>query len=202
MQNNDDYNQSELNQSNQNNQTEKQKEKKKNRWIIPVLIIVIIILLLLLLRSCGGPEGSGDNPISDIVNGFVVDENAQEGGREEADHAAIQEALNQKVADGMINISMNVNPTFETGTSEGNLLIINSEVNNYPQTVQIVRKDTNEVIYQSDGILVGSKIEFDTLDVDLPAGTYECVAYFNNVDPNTGAILGTAGAEISVIVLG
>ena len=80
------------------------------------------------------------------------------------------------------------------------MLIVNSETNNYPQIVYIIRKDTGEEIYRSKGIPVGSKIEYASLDVDLPDGTYECVAYFNNADPNTGAILGTAGAEIVITV--
>ena len=38
------------------------------------------------------------------------------------------------------------------------------------------------------------------LDVDLPAGTYECTAYFHNLDPDSGAIIGTAGAIITITV--
>lgn len=53
---------------------------------------------------------------------------------------------------------------------------------------------------RSGGIPVGSKVENAALSVDLPAGTYDCVAYFNNADPETGAILGTAGAEITITV--
>lgn len=112
----------------------------------------------------------------------------------------IQAELNKKVEEGMINISMNTSPTFHDGKSKGNLMIVNSEANHYPQIVYIVRKDTNEEIYRSGGIPVGSKVENAALSVDLPAGTYDCVAYFNNADPETGAILGTAGAEITITV--
>ena len=95
---------------------------------------------------------------------------------------------------------MNTAPVFASGTAKGNLLIVNSERNNYPQIVYIVRKDTGEEIYRSGGIPIGSKIEYASLDVDLDAGAYDCVAYFNNVDPETSAILGTAGAEITITV--
>lgn len=101
----------------------------------------------------------------------------------------------------MINISMNTSPNFANGTSTGNLMIVNESVNNYPQVVEIVRNDTNEKIYTSDAIAVGSKIENDKLDVDLDKGTYDCTAMFYNVDPETGAYLGCAGAIITITVL-
>ena len=56
------------------------------------------------------------------------------------------------------------------------------------------------MIYKSGAIPVGSKIESDTLDVDLDAGTYECTAMFHNVDPETGASLGCAGAVIHITI--
>ena len=132
--------------------------------------------------------------------GLEMDANSEEGGLVYRSQEEIQAELNQKVREGMINISMNTSPVFESGSAKGNLMIVNSEANNYPQIVYIVRKGTGEEIYRSKGIPVGSRIEYAALDVDLPAGVYECVAYFNNADPNTGAVLGTAGAEIVVTV--
>ena len=101
----------------------------------------------------------------------------------------------------MINISMNTSPIFQNGTSTGNLMIVNESINNYPQVVEIVRNDTNESIYKSGAIAVGSKIESAKLDADLDAGTYDCTAMFYNVDPETGAYLGCAGAIITISVL-
>ena len=88
-------------------------------------------------------------------------------------------------------------PYFEDGTADGNLMIVNESINNYPQKVQIVRNDTGDQIYESNAIPVGSKIERAKLDAALPAGTYECTAYFHNLDPETGEIIGTAGAIIN-----
>ena len=81
-----------------------------------------------------------------------------------------------------------------------NVMIVNEAINNYPQKVQVVRNDTGEQIYQSNAIPVGSKIERAKLDVALPAGTYECTAYFHNLDPDTGEIIGTAGAIINITI--
>ena len=132
--------------------------------------------------------------------GIVYDSSAIEGGWDNLSPEEIAEKLNEKVAEGMINISMNTAPYFENGTAEGNLMLVNESINLYPQKVQIVRNDTGEQIYESGAIAIGSKIERAKLDVVLPAGTYECTAYFHNLDPVSGEIIGTAGAIITITI--
>ena len=162
-----------------------------------ILVLLVIALALLLFRSCGADTPTVDDPVN---SGLVYDSGAVVGGWDEADTDAIIAGLNEKVEQGMINISMNTSPVFADGTSEGNLMIVNEGINNYPQIVEITRNDTGELIYKSGGIPVGSKIENAKLDVDLPAGTYECTAMFHSVDPDTGASLGCAGAIITITV--
>ena len=132
--------------------------------------------------------------------GIVYDSSAVEGGWDNLSPEEIAEKLNEKVAEGMINISMNTAPYFENGASEGNVMIVNESINNYPQQVEFIRNDTQEIIYQSKAIPIGSKIERAKLDVELPAGTYECTAMFHNLDPETGDIIGTAGAIITITI--
>ena len=132
--------------------------------------------------------------------GIVYDSSAVEGGWDNLSPEEIAEKLNEKVAEGMINISMNTAPYFEDGKAEGNVMIINESINNYPQQVEFIRNDTGEQIYQSNAIPVGSKIERAKLDVVLPTGTYECTAYFHNLDPESGEIIGTAGAIINITI--
>ena len=132
--------------------------------------------------------------------GIVYDSSAVEGGWDNLSPEEIAEKLNEKVAEGMINISMNTAPYFEDGKAEGNVMIVNESINNYPQQVEFIRNDTGEQVYQSNAIPVGSKIERAALDVELPAGTYECTAMFHNLDPVSGEIIGTAGAIITITV--
>ena len=165
-------------------------------------ILFVITVILLLFHACEGAnpiDNPGDTPNPNP--GIVYDDSAVEGGWNEADTDKIIASLNEKVEEGMINISMNTSPNFRDGTAEGNLMIVNEGINRYPQVVEITRNDTNEMIYKSGAIPVGSKIEHAKLSVDLPAGTYECTAMFYNVDPNTGNYLGCAGAIISITVL-
>ena len=132
--------------------------------------------------------------------GIVYDSSAVEGGWDNLSPEEIAEKLNEKVAEGMINISMNTAPYFEDGKAEGNVMIVNESINNYPQQVEFIRNDTGEQIYQSKAIPVGNKIEHAALDVELPAGTYECTAMFHNLDPVSGEIIGTAGAIINITI--
>ena len=128
---------------------------------------------------------------------LAYDSAATPGGWEDM----TENGLDGKVAAGMMNISMNTVPVFADGQSEGNLMIVNEEVNRYPQIVEITRNDTGETIYTSGAIPVGSKIEAAKLDKELAAGKYDCTALFYSVDPDSGARLGCVGAAITVTIL-
>ena len=190
-----------MNHSAHPNRNNSRKDTKNNNKAIAIMIGVLLIIAILLVafRSC-----KGDKPIENPAEtnpGIVYDDSAVQGGWDEADTDKIIASLNEKVDEGMINISMNTAPNFREGTAEGNLMIVNEGINRYPQVVEISRNDTGEMIYKSGAIPVGSKIEHAKLSVDLPAGTYDCTAMFYNVDPNTGSYLGCAGAIISITVL-
>lgn len=177
-----------------------EKRDAKSRTLVILAVVGLAAAITLgaftAVRLIRKPAQSKDDP----KTGIVYDDAAIEGGWDNLSPEEIAERLNQKVEEGMINISMNTAPYFENGTAEGNLMLVNESINNYPQKVQIVRNDTGEQIYESGAIAVGSKIERAKLDVVLPAGTYECTAHFHNLDPETGEIIGTAGAIINITI--
>ena len=169
--------------------------------------ITVYAVIFLVLLVCAGIflavkliHKSAGETLANNKTGIVYDSAAVEGGWDNLRPEEIAERLNQKVEEGMINISMNTAPYFENGASEGNVMIVNESINNYPQQVEFIRNDTQEAIYQSKAIPVGSKIERAALDVELPAGTYECTAMFHNLDPVSGEIIGTAGAIINITI--
>ena len=177
------------------------KHKSNSRtavWIgAGVLAAVTIGALIFIIVTLHSPTTKEE---ARAKTGIVYDSSAIEGGWDNLSPEEIEERLNEKVSEGMINISMNTAPYFEDGTAEGNLMLVNESINLYPQKVQIVRNDTGEQIYESGAIAIGSKIERAKLDVVLPAGTYECTAYFHNLNPETGDIIGTAGAIITITI--
>ena len=182
-----------------NHSTNQKKDSNKSFRNAGILIAVLLVIAVILglFRSCS-TDPVVDDPSG---SGLVYDSGAAPGGWDEADTDKIIASLNEKVEEGMINISMNTSPNLPNGTSEGNLMIVNESINRYPQIVEIIRNDTGEVIYKSGAIPVGSKIEAAKLSVDLDAGMYECTAMFYNVDPNTGNYLGCAGAIIHLTVV-
>ena len=178
-----------------------EKRDAKSRTLVILAVVglaaALTVGIFTAVRMIHKPAASKDDP----KTGIVYDDSAVEGGWDNLSPEEIAEKLNEKVAEGMINISANTAPIFEDGSSEGNLMLVNESINNYPQKVQIVRNDTGEQIYESGAIAVGSKIERAKLDVVLPAGTYECTAYFHNLDPESGEIIGTAGAIITITII-
>ena len=177
-----------------------EKQDAKSRTLVILAVVGLAAALTLgiftAVRMLRKPAQDAD----DSKAGIVYDSAAIEGGWDNLSPEEIAEKLNEKVAEGMINISMNTAPYFENGTAEGNVMIVNESINNYPQQVEFIRNDTGEQIYQSKAIPVGSKIERTALDVELPAGTYECTAMFHNLDPVSGEIIGTAGAIINITI--
>ena len=132
--------------------------------------------------------------------GFEFDEAAEDGSLEGLSQSQIEELMNRKVEESMLAISINSNPRFEDGRSEGNLRIENPANNRYHMKVEIVREDTKEVIYATKGIRPGQKIEKDRLDVELKKGEYACTATFTAYD-DEGERIGEAGARITILVV-
>ena len=121
--------------------------QKRNTAVLVVLLVAAGIAALFAFRSCGASEGvMADTPVTNEVVGIVYDENATVGGWEETDAEAVVDSLNEKVEQGMINISMNTTPVFSNGTSAGNLMIVNEGINNYPQIVEITAQIRDEFV--------------------------------------------------------
>lgn len=177
--------------------------KAKNAFLLIyrclVIIGIIVIILLLLFKPCNcNCNADADKSNQTTYFDSSVDDSATDKPSES--ESAVND-LNAQVEDGMITMSMNANPVFKDGTAKGDLLIENDKSNKHPQVIQIYRNDTNELIYTSGKLPVGSSINEDTLDEVLPPGKYECTAYFNAVDDTTGEKLGTSGANIRIHIL-
>ena len=142
-----------------------EKRDAKSRTLVILAVVglaaAITVGIFTAVRMIRKPAQTKDDP----KTGIVYDSSAVEGGWDNLSPEEIAEKLNEKVAEGMINISMNTAPYFEDGKAEGNVMIVNESINNYPQQVEFIRNDTGEQIYQSKAIPVGSKIERAALDV-------------------------------------
>ena len=168
---------------------------KRKTKLSPIHISLIALSILVVIAVIVTFAVRNDEPKEPAVQSGIVYDDWETLSQEE-----IEQRLNDKVQAGMINISCNTAPYFKDGKSEGNVMLVNELNNLYPQKVEFYRNDTGEKIYESKAIAVGSKIERAKLDVELPAGEYECTAYFSNLDPDSGATLGVAGAIIHITI--
>ena len=178
----------------------KKKDNTNTALKIAVVLLAIIIIILLLLRGCGGEKVTIDDDNTPMY-GLDLDPNAAYGDIEGMSEEEIIAMLNEQVKKSMINISMATEVIFANGTSEGELRIVNHDVNIHPQVVEINLKDTDELIYRSGLIPVGSNVKTGKLLVDLDAGKYDAIATFSSIDETSGALLGQAKAEIVINVL-
>ena len=99
--------------------------------ILAAVAIGALIFIIVTLRSPTAKEESSTK------TGIVYDSSAIEGGWDNLSPEEIEARLNEKVAEGMINISANTAPVFEDGTAEGNLMLVNESFNNYPQKFRL-----------------------------------------------------------------
>ena len=114
--------------------------------------------------------------------------------------AEIRAELDRIVEEGMFNISISKLVQLQTGNSEGEFRIENSPANRYDMQVDVALVDTGEVIYSSDVIEPNYHIQYAKLDRVLPAGTYNCIATFHAIDPETDEEIGQAACMMTIVV--
>lgn len=165
------------------------KPSQKKWWALAALLLLTIAALVAALWWLTGPNADRD--------GLQPDPNVQVGSI-----SGDFEDLDKIVDEGMLTFSINSTPSFPDGTSPGNLMIENAEINNNRFTVAIYRNDTNEKIYESGYLDPGQYIESAPLSADLDPGQYECTAQFSTYKLADNTPIGQAAAEVTVYVQG
>ena len=179
---------------------EKNSKKSGNKLLHRTVTICVILLLLLcvgLFFWHNKNATASDNRLEDSVA-------AQLGQLEGKSEAEIQEELNRVVEEGTMASSINVNPVFDSGDSEGTLEIENAPGNKYAQVVSITLDESGKEIYNSGLIQPNYHIQTDKLSEALAAGSYDCTATFTAYDTSDAenpVEVGTAAAKITISVL-
>ena len=145
----------------------KDKQGKRRRLLLYIALGAIFLAACVIAGFFLFPT---EEPTEGVPGGIIYDLDTVTGGWESLSEEEITEALNNKVAEGMINISMNTAPVFADGQAKGNLMIVNALLNTYPQRVELYCNDTAALIYTSDAIPVGSQLAAAALVVHLVAG--------------------------------
>jgi hypothetical protein len=176
-----------------NNEKGGKKGKKK--------ALLLILLLLIIAGAGGGYWWYTHNQVMDATTKYWFDRLAQDGSLQGKTPTEVQGILNSVVEEGMFNVSMNAKAIFNDAKSEGSIGLENIPENRYYCRVVIRRDDTNEVLYESQGIKPGQYIDKIKLKQNLPAGNYACTAQVIATDPESLDDIGQVQVKIQVNVL-
>lgn len=177
--------------TNQEKTTNSSSKKKITIGIIVVLVIAIIIALICKSCSSDKQEKSGGLELG------VIDIDSLSS---EKDKQKVQDALNKKVEEGMVNIFMNTDIRIKEGSTTANLMIQNTEKNHYDLQVNVREVDSDELLYESPVVGPGYKIESDNIKKQLEEGKYECLAEFNVIDKENNTKVNTIGLKVNITV--
>lgn len=130
-----------------------------------------------------------------------LDENANIGLLPGIDVAQRQAELQELLDESMIVFTINTNPVFENGGSEGNLMLENPVNNAKLLVVELYLDETEELIYKTKALPAGSYIENVRLDKLLEPGNYPATAYFKAYREDDHSYIGQVGAALTIHVL-
>lgn len=167
--------------------------------IPPSVIAAIVAAVVVVVAIVIGIVVTQQNTVDE---GNWYDNAAQKGQFEGKSKEEIQDALNEEVAKGMMNISIAAVVNFPAGSTEGEARIENIAANPMDQKITIALKDSDEVVYESGAIAPDQHIQTITLTKALAPGDHAAVATFTGYDRETHKETGKAAAEIVLHVEG
>jgi hypothetical protein len=183
---------------------ESPKKKRRSRTIVIVAALLALLAAAVVLHRLGFykypwehyvpvPIVAGDlfpGASADAIEGYLANMTVDE----------IREQMQRVADEGYFSFKINARPVFENGKAAGNLEIENPSYNTYPMVVQIFLDDTEEMIFDSGGILPDHHIDNAELLTVLKAGTYNATAYLNAYDPVSLEWQGKSAAGLIITV--
>jgi hypothetical protein len=175
--------------------------KLKKRLTVIIALMLAAAVLTFLLHGLGAFKFPWENA-SAIVAGdiFPGKGDAEDGHLPNMTPEEIRAQMQKEADASYFSFKINARPEFESGSAAGTLGIENPNNNVYPMVVQIFLDDTDELIYDSGGILPNQHIAQAKLKKVLKAGTYKATAYMNAYDPDTKAWQGKQAAALEITV--
>lgn len=173
-------------------------KRKKGKLAAVIAIIVAILVLVfggLFLYS------KQNNGLANLEN----EVKAKLGQLENKSNDEIRATLDEFIEEGTIRVSINMNPVFPTGDSNGTLQLENHPNNHYNLRC-VITADVNgdgeeEELYHSGLMPVNSHIQEDVLNTNLDKGEYPATATFTAYDVDTDEEIGIVVAQIRISVL-
>jgi hypothetical protein len=167
--------------------------------IIVALALVVIAMgavigFLLGRNGNSGAESERETrQVTDSVRTVVDEESARN----------VMDEMREEVVEGMFECQMSMNWTFDNGAAESKDAYVSNSVNNtHPILFDVYLNDTQELLYSSPVLPVGTSLTNFKLDKELPAGTYKAtVMYQLLTDVETQETVSAAGFVVTIQVL-
>lgn len=171
------------------NSTKKKNEKKKRIIIIVLAVVVVALAVILIFTLSKEPGNSNTNP-QDTNSDFIIDPNAGDG---------VTVTETPQKADS-IKIPGYPSITIAANTPNVTMALLNPEGNPCYFKFEIVLKDTDETIYESQFVPPGKTITDVTLTRGLSEGEHPATIKISTVALDQKTPLNGANVETVLIV--
>lgn len=188
------------------NQKKLNKEQQKRRGMmiafaaafVVVFAALIVCIILLVTKSDGGPDAPDRGIISNdggkaavLERGFVDTENAEK----------VMSEMTEKVEEGMFECKMTTTWTFDNADAVSpNAYVANAESNRYTIYFDVYLDGSDEVIYSSPLLPVGTQFQNIKLEEELPAGEYSATVVYTLVNDEYEEV-STVGFKIKIYMV-
>ena len=155
--------------------SESKAKSNKNMIIIVTIFAAIIVILVGVIGYLMMSQKSADKDEALKRNVVVNEQNAEE--------IVSQMLEEERTPIGAYQVTMNTTWNFKDGSvASDNAFVQNVMNNTNPVYFDVVRSDTNETIFKSPILPIGTYLNNITLDSILEAGTYDCVCTYYLLD--------------------
>lgn len=177
-------------------------ENKNNKAVIILIIVLAVIIIAFVAvvafligrmeRDGGSDSDTGRREVAESAR-LILDEDSAQN---------VLDEMRKEVEEGMFECSMSTEWTFKDGSSESkDAYVANSANNTHPFYFDVILDGTEEVVYSSPVVPVGSRLTDFKLDKQLEAGTYEAICkYVLLSDEESQEEISTANFVITITV--
>jgi hypothetical protein len=185
------------------------KKKESNTALILIIILVTVVVILGVVVACllllGRKEDKSESAENITPNTTNATREVASSARlvlDEESAGSVMEEMRKEVEEGMFECNMSMTWTFADGTSESNdAIVVNSDNNSYPFYFDVTLNDTNELIYSSPVVPVGSQLTNFKLEKDLDPGEYKATVMYSLLEnEESQAVKSQAGFVIRIKV--
>lgn len=174
---------------------------KSRRVIIITAFVVLLAALAVCISLLFSKEKDNSESLPETRPMSAAEKALERGFVSEDSADDIMAEMADKVADGMFECEMTMSWTFQDGNSvASNAYVANSENNLHTLYFDVYDNETDELLYSSPMMPVGTELREIKLEKKLPAGEYSALVMYTLVDEEYEEV-SKVGFNITISVL-